>query len=333
MRLTDYHFNLISDHAFYENTNGLKPGEKVRITRPFHDLWERTKRNRKIMRQIRAFKNFFMYFTTSLRTLTAKYVKVFSPENNYRIFWDFVVLFFLVLNIFYIPLIVGFELRNTYFNYDADNILCNIIPNLVFIADMFINMNTAYYSKGEYITKRKKIFKNYFKNHFYIDLFTIGPVLLHWVSSSLFWMSEIDTFSLIRLLKIKQLVWKMDECLHLENKSQGLFNFSKLLFVNLFVAHVCGCCWNYIGTYEIRHFLNENWIVRNNLLDVPLFSRYVTCFYWSVTTMITVGYGDIIAFTEVERVFSIVVMLMSCAVFAYSLNAIGFFKFYFLIPN
>ena len=39
--------------------------------------------------------------------------------------------------------------------------------------------------------------------------------------------------------------------------------------------------------------------------------------------MITVGYGDIIAVTDVERLFAIIVMLMSCGVFAYSLNSMG----------
>ena len=39
--------------------------------------------------------------------------------------------------------------------------------------------------------------------------------------------------------------------------------------------------------------------------------------------MITVGYGDIVAFTIQERIFFCIVILMSCGVFAYSLNNIG----------
>lgn len=328
MRLTDYHFELINDKAFYSNLNGMKPGEKIKVTKPFHDLWERTKKNHRILKQLKSFKNFFLYFTTTFRILFEKYVKVFTPENNIRIFWDFIVLFFLILNIFYMPLIIAFELTNSYFNYSAENLLCNMIPNIIFIIDMFVNMNTAYYSKGEYISNRKKIFNNYFRKHLYIDFFTIGPVLIHWISSSILWINEIDAFSLLRLLKIKQLIWKMDECLHLETKAQGLFNLSKLLFVNLFVAHICGCCWNYIGNWQISNYDNKNWIVRNEMANVEVLSRYITCFYWSVTTMITVGYGDIIAFTDIERVFSITVMLLSCAVFAYSLSSIGdFFLF------
>lgn len=39
--------------------------------------------------------------------------------------------------------------------------------------------------------------------------------------------------------------------------------------------------------------------------------------------MITVGYGDVTPINTTERLFVIVVMLISCGVFAYSLSSIG----------
>ena len=324
MRLKDYHYQVIDDRCFFQNVNGYKTSERLRVTKPFMDLWERTKRNRQIMKKIQTIKSFFMFLCVNIRIYLDKYLKVFSPENNIRILWDFIVLFCLVVNIFYIPLTISFDLLSNYLNFERfDNVFCNIIPNGVFMIDMVINMNTAYYSKGEYMRKRNKILRNYLKNQFFLDFVTILPVLLHWISSNLFWMKEIDTLSIFRLFKIMQLVHKMDEYLHLESKPQGFFNLFKILFMNLFVAHVCGCCWNYIGVYQETRDVYNNWLVENNLLDASILYKYITCFYWSVTTMITVGYGDIIAYTAIERVFAIIVMLMSCGVFAYSLNSVG----------
>jgi len=40
--------------------------------------------------------------------------------------------------------------------------------------------------------------------------------------------------------------------------------------------------------------------------------------------MLTLGYGDIVPITSPERIFSIVVTLMSCGVFAYSLQTSKF---------
>lgn len=39
--------------------------------------------------------------------------------------------------------------------------------------------------------------------------------------------------------------------------------------------------------------------------------------------MITVGYGDISPNTDWERVFVIIITLIACGVFAYSVNSIG----------
>ena len=39
--------------------------------------------------------------------------------------------------------------------------------------------------------------------------------------------------------------------------------------------------------------------------------------------MITIGYGDITPVTNVEKIFTIFVTLISCAVFAYSVHTIG----------
>ena len=39
--------------------------------------------------------------------------------------------------------------------------------------------------------------------------------------------------------------------------------------------------------------------------------------------MITVGYGDIVPTTNLEMIIAIITMVISCGVFAYSVNAIG----------
>lgn len=48
---------------------------------------------------------------------------------------------------------------------------------VAFVFDIFVTMNTAYYSKGALIDNKYKIFKNYFKKHCLLDLITTGPMV------------------------------------------------------------------------------------------------------------------------------------------------------------
>lgn len=43
--------------------------------------------------------------------------------------------------------------------------------------------------------------------------------------------------------------------------------------------------------------------------------RYLTSMYWTITTITTVGYGDLSATNNIERIFCIIVMLAGVILF------------------
>ncbi len=51
--------------------------------------------------------------------------------------------------------------------------------------------------------------------------------------------------------------------------------------------------------------------------------RYITALYWSVTTMATVGYGDVVAYSVREKVVATVSMLLGASFFAYFMGAMS----------
>jgi hypothetical protein len=51
--------------------------------------------------------------------------------------------------------------------------------------------------------------------------------------------------------------------------------------------------------------------------------RYVISLYWAVTTMSTVGYGDVVAINQLEMFVSMLSMLIGASVFAYFMGAMS----------
>lgn len=56
---------------------------------------------------------------------------------------------------------------------------------------------------------------------------------------------------------------------------------------------------------------------------MDLQSKYIMALYFVIVTMATVGYGDISPKNNVEFVIGIAIILLSCGVFAHTINSIG----------
>lgn len=47
----------------------------------------------------------------------------------------------------------------------------------------------------------------------------------------------------------------------------------------------------------------------------PMFNNFLDAIYWGVTTMTTVGYGDVVPITSFGKLFSVILMLSGTALF------------------
>lgn len=67
----------------------------------------------------------------------------------------------------------------------------------------------------------------------------------------------------------------------------------------------------------------RNWIYQSGFQDYSNFDLYVTSFYFTVTTVVTVGFGDITAHCSAEKIFCIFLMLCGVIAFSFGTGALS----------
>ena len=65
------------------------------------------------------------------------------------------------------------------------------------------------------------------------------------------------------------------------------------------------------------------WISQEDFSEMDGFKLYSAAFYFTVATITTVGYGDILASTTVERIFAALFMIIGVILFSLATGSLG----------
>lgn len=98
----------------------------------------------------------------------------------------------------------------------------------------------------------------------------------------------------------------------------------RLIFLSLvffLMIHIIACFWIFIARFDETS--KDNWIYSKGYQDYDVYDLYVASFYFSVTTIVTVGYGDITAISSGEKLVAVFLMLIGVVAFSYATGALG----------
>lgn len=121
---------------------------------------------------------------------------------------------------------------------------------------------------------------------------------------------------LVRLLKLAKsgssIFGKVKELLHIGIGFERLLMFT---CVFVMICHIVACLWIIIAQLEEgdpNSWMEEKYKSMNNS------EQYLTAFYFTITTITTVGYGDISGGTPSEKIGACLLMLLGVIAFSIS---------------
>uniref|UniRef100_A0A3B4GGZ7 Voltage-gated delayed rectifier potassium channel KCNH4 n=1 Tax=Pundamilia nyererei TaxID=303518 RepID=A0A3B4GGZ7_9CICH len=202
--------------------------------------------------------------------------------------------------------------------------------------DILLNFRTTFVStSGQVVYDARSICVHYVTTWLFVDLIAALPfdllyafnVSIACISVQYFGVHLLKTVRLLRLLRLLQ---------KLERYSQySAVVLTLLMSMFALLAHWMACVWYFIGRREIERTWNSSQHYGNvsgsetasgtaggsgsfSVLDggPSMRSSYVTSLYFALSSLTSVGFGNVSANTDSEKIFSICTMLIGALMHA-----------------
>ena len=244
---------------------------------------------------------------------------IIREQSTFRLCWDAFILVLIVYSCLTIPYQLVFLQSAGLVN----NGLMHAI-SLVFLCDIGLNFFTSHSRGGREILDGATNRRHYLKGIFILDLLANFPLDLLVAASGDPQFEGMSLILLVRLLALLRLarfflILRRWETFNWSNP--GYLRALKYLGVVLIFAHCIACLW--FASAAVAGFPVDSWAVAANIEAGTPASQYIRSLYWTVTTMTTVGYGDITPNRSVEYVLAIMIMLSGASIYAFIIGGLA----------
>ncbi|KAL5975147.1 Potassium channel kat3 [Asimina triloba] len=196
----------------------------------------------------------------------------------------------------------------------------DLVVDAFFAADIVMTFFVAYLDKSTYllVDDHKKIAVRYVSGMWFtMDLASTLPFqFMYSILTAKEQRGEV--FGFLNFLRLWRLRRVSDLFSRLEKDTRFSYFWTRSIgMVTLFTVHAAGCFYYWLAIhYKVK---KDTWIGDQieNFADRSMWLGYTYSMYWSITTLTTVGYGDLHSKNTGERIFNMFYMLFNIGLTAY----------------
>ncbi|XP_067097897.1 potassium voltage-gated channel subfamily H member 5-like [Osmerus mordax] len=246
--------------------------------------------------------------------------------------WDWVILILTFYTAIMVPYNVSFKTKQNNLAW----LVLDSVVDVIFLVDIVLNFHTTFVGPGgEVISDPKLIRMNYMKTWFVIDLLSCLPydIINAFENVDEGLSSLFSSLKVVRLLRLGRVARKLDHYLE-----YGAAVLVLLVCVFGLVAHWLACIWYSIGDYEVINeatntIKTDSWLYqlassigtpyRYNISGSGQWeggpskdTLYISSLYFTMTSLTTIGFGNIAPTTDGEKIFSVAMMMVGSLLYA-----------------
>ncbi|XP_040916442.1 potassium voltage-gated channel subfamily H member 5 isoform X1 [Toxotes jaculatrix] len=250
---------------------------------------------------------------------------------TFKTTWDWVILILTFYTAIMVPYNVSFKTKQNNIVW----LVLDSVVDVIFLVDIVLNFHTTFVGPGgEVISDPKLIRMNYLKTWFVIDLLSCLPydIINAFENVDEGISSLFSSLKVVRLLRLGRVARKLDHYLE-----YGAAVLVLLVCVFGLVAHWLACIWYSIGDYEVideatNSIKMDSWLYQLAIsIGSPYRynattsrwdggpgkdSLYITSLYFTMTSLTTIGFGNIAPTTDGEKIFSVAMMMVGSLLYA-----------------
>ncbi|KAL6107718.1 hcn2 [Pungitius sinensis] len=229
---------------------------------------------------------------------------IIHPYSDFRFYWDFTMLMFMVGNLIIIPVGITFFKEET----TTPWIIFNVVSDTFFLMDLVLNFRTGivFEDNTEIILDPKKIKRKYLQSWFVVDFVSSIPVdyifliVERGIDSEMYKTARAlrivrftKILSLLRLLRLSRLIryiHQWEEIFHMTyDLASAVMRIFNLIGMMLLLCHWDGCLQFLVPM--LQDFPSDCWVSLNKMVNDSWSELYSFALFKAMSHMLCIGYG------------------------------------------